>query len=549
MIKTIIFLFFIAFLNSFTYPQNKNSFTNSKDVHRIETSISSIGQVNIETWANGRKAAFSFTFDDGLQSQYDYVRPIMNSFGFHATYYVISSALSDSLPTIWRYGLWSEFKQLAQEGNEIGDHTVNHPDLTTLPIGDETTPGTITYELYQSKKTIEEKIAGQKCITTAYPYCTYNQNVENIAQKYFEAARTCGSYVSNSNISGMDFYTLGSSDIQFDQPRNSPSDDQDEFNMYTNILQTQTIANGKWSVFLAHEVLPFYQIIADSSLGLYYPVSTEWLSELCQWIKQKSDSNYIWVAPLGDVVRYIKEREKFSYIVAANDSTKIQIIPTDNLDDSIYNYPLTAKIVVPTGWKNVQVSQGNQIYETTTSADSNNTIAEIKIIPDGGIVTIKNSTSLFELSGNIIYDNKEESPLSNVTVILSKSGDTLKTVTNANGKYSFMNLTAGNYILSAEKIGNWGGVNSTDALLVLKYSSKKIYLDSLQIKAADVNNDGIINGNDALLMAKRFVGSINHFYIPDWIFSTPVSVSISNTSIVQNIKGIAAGDINKSFKP
>lgn len=546
-IFVLIIIFQIYF--SISYPQNKNNFTNHKEIQKIQPSFSSIGQVNIERWEDGKKAAFSFTFDDGLQSQYDYVRPIMNSFGFHATYYVISSVLKDTLPADWRYGLWPEFRQLAEEGNEIGDHTVTHPDLTTLPIGDETTPGTITYELYQSKKTIEQKIPGQKCITMAYPYCTFNQNVEDVAQKYFEAARSCGSYVNSPNISGMDLYTLGSSDIQFDQPRNSPSDDQDEFNMYTNILQTQTIANGKWTVFLAHEVLPFYQIVADSGLDLYYPVSTEWLTELCQWIKQKSDSNYIWVAPLGDVVRYIKERENFSYTVAANDSTKIQIIPTDNLDDSIYNYPLTAKIIVPTGWKNVLVSQGSQIYEATTSEDSNNTIAEIKIIPDGEIVTIKNSAYLFELSGKAFYDNTAKSPLANVTVSLSRDGDTLNTVTDADGNYSFMNLTAGNYTLSAKKIGNWGGVNSTDALLALKYSSKKIYLDSLQLKAADVNNDGIIDGRDASMIAKRFVGSVKYFNIPDWIFSTPVPITITSTSVIQNIKGIVAGDINKSFKP
>jgi peptidoglycan/xylan/chitin deacetylase (PgdA/CDA1 family) len=549
--KTIIFLFIIVsqICFSFSYSQTKNNFLNVERIQKNQNTPSSIGQVIISTWANWKKAAFSFSFDDGLQSQYDYVRPIMNSYGFHATYYVISSVLNDSLPANWRYGLWSEFQQLAVEGNEIGDHTVTHPDLTKLPIGDETSPGTITYELYQSKKVIEQKIPGVKIITLAYPYCIYNQAVESVAQNYFEAARSCGSYVNDSNISGSNWYSIGSSDIQFNQPRNSLNDDQDEFNMYTNILQNQTIANGKWTVFLAHEVLPFDQIIADSSLGLYYPVSTEWLTELCQWIKQKSDSSFIWVATVGNVVRYIKERENFSYVIAYTDSTKIQIVPTDILDDSIYNYPLSAKIVVPTGWKNIRISQGSKMTETTTQTDSVNTFANINIIPDGGVVTISNSNALFELSGIVTYNNKEESPLVNVVVSLSNGGDTIHTVTDAKGKYSFINLNPGTYILYARKDSNWGGVNSTDALLVQKYSLKKITLDSLQMKAADVDNNGFVDSKDALRIAERFVGQVKNFNIPDWVFSTPVTVTLLNASKVQNIKGLTAGDINKSYIP
>jgi len=532
-----------------SYAQSKNNLNRKESTQNVGSYPASIGQIIIDTWAEGKKSAFSFSFDDCLQSQYDYVRPIMNNFGFHVTYYVISSVLNDSLPANWRYGLWPEFRQLAAEGNEIGDHTVTHPDLTTLPVGNETTPGTITYELYQSKKTIEQKIPGQKIITLAYPFCTYNQNVEDVAQKYYEAARSCGSYVNDPNISGLNWYSIGSSDIQFNQPRNSPADDRDEFNKYTNILQNQTIANGKWTVFLAHEVLPFDQIIADSSLGLYYPVSTEWLTELCQWVKQKSDSSYLWVAPVGDVVRYIKERENFSYTIAYSDSTKIQVIPTDNLDNTIYNYPLSAKIIVPAEWKNVQISQSGKITESITKTDSGNTFADINFIPDGGEVTILRSNSSFELSGLVTYDNNAESPLANVEIYLSRDGDTLKTVTDANGNYSFINLAPGTYILNADKVNGWGGVNSTDALLAQKYSTKKFNLDSLQMKAADVNNDGTIDKKDAFLIAQRYVRSIKKFNISDWIFSAPVTVTISNISKVQNIKGIAAGDINKSFAP
>ena len=533
---------------AYSSAQNKNNFNNK--TAKINSPLpASIGDVTVKTWADNKKSAYSFSFDDGFQSQYDNVRPILNSFGFHATFFLISSALVNTPPYIYRYGSWPEFQQIAAEGNEIGDHTVTHPDLTKLSIGDTSTPGTITYELYHSKQIIEQKIPGQQIISAAYPYCAYNDSVRNVAAQYYEAARSCGSYVNAPAISGLNWYSLGSADVRFDQPRNSLSDDQDEFDMYTSILQNQTIANGKWTIFLAHEVVPFSQISSGTVSGDYYPVSTEWFTQLCQWIKQKSDSNFVWVETIGNVTRYIKERQNFSYTLISSDNNQIQFNPEDGLDDSIFNYPLTVDVVVPSGWQNVQVSQGITASQVATFSDGTNNYVRIHVIPDGGTVTLTSSTTSFELSGAVTYNNAAESPLANVSVYLSAGGDTLKTVTDASGNYTFLNVNPGTYILTATKSDDWGGVNTTDALMAARYFSNLITLDSLQLKAADVNNNGQVNSTDALMIARRYVNMINSFSKPEWVFSTPITVTITNTSITQNIKGMATGDVNKSYSP
>ena len=545
----IIFILVIISSAGILYSQSTASQSNNTTENTGSKKISSIGDVSVNTWANGKKAAFSFTFDDGLISQYQYVRPIMNSFGFHATYYVITSVVSDSPPINYRYDIWLHFQQLAAEGNEIGAHTVTHNDLAQMPVGNESTPGTIAYELYQSKKTIEEKIPDQKCITVAYPFCSYNDSVRIVAQRYFQAARSCGSYTDPSNIHGLDWLSLGAADIRFDQPRNTLSDDQDEFNAYVNILQNRLIPNGKWTVFLAHEVLPFSDIASGAANGFYYPVSTEWLTQLAQWLKQRSDDGLIWVATLGNVTRYIKERQNFSYTLISSSPAQIQFNPADGLDDSIYNYPLTVDVTVPSSWRNVSVSQGGNISEVPTFTDGTNSYAKINIIPDGGVVTLSSSLSSFELSGKVTYYNDAASPLNNVTVTLNSPRDTLRIVTGADGRYSFVNISAGTYTLTASKSDDWGGVNSTDALLAAKYFANMVQLDGLQTQCADVNNNGMVNSTDALMIAKRFVNLIQSFNKPDWVFSTPVSVTITNTSITQNINGLTAGDINKSYMP
>ncbi|MCK7522819.1 MAG: polysaccharide deacetylase family protein [Ignavibacteriales bacterium] len=69
---------------------------------------------------------------------------------------------------------WPMFLEMHSEGSELGSHSLNHPHLLQLPVGDTLTPNTIHYELYQSKKMIEARTNFEQCITFAYPYAEHN---------------------------------------------------------------------------------------------------------------------------------------------------------------------------------------------------------------------------------------------------------------------------------------------------------------------------------------------------------------------------------------
>jgi peptidoglycan/xylan/chitin deacetylase (PgdA/CDA1 family) len=72
---------------------------------------SNYGKVYVTRWADDRKSAFSFSFDDGFKAQYDNVRPILNSYEFNATYFLLPF-LTEQLPPIWRYEYWPMFLQM-----------------------------------------------------------------------------------------------------------------------------------------------------------------------------------------------------------------------------------------------------------------------------------------------------------------------------------------------------------------------------------------------------------------------------------------------------
>jgi len=344
------------------------------------------GQVSVKKWADNRKSAFSFTFDDASMTQYTYVAPVLDSFGFKGTFFVItgSNYLTDDLPANYPYGTWKQFRSMSLEGHEIGSHTVTHPSLITLTTGDTSTPGTLLYELHQSKKSIEQKISNQKCITIAYPDLDYDSLVINKTSQFYESARSGANHPMDSSLTGTDFYKIGAYEEEFNLPRNSPSDDLDELQDFENYLQS-SITLGKWGLIEAHEVVPFSQMARMLLEGSWYPISTEWLTSLCQWLKQRSDSNQLWVETFGNITRYMMERENFQYNIAQQTATQIKINATDNLNNQIYNYPLTVDITVPNDWKAAIITQGSNTDTIITFIDGASTYVRAHVIPNGGI--------------------------------------------------------------------------------------------------------------------------------------------------------------------
>ena len=153
------------------------------------------------------------------------------------------------------------------------------------------------------------------------------------------------------------------------------------------------------------------------------------------------------------------------------------------------------------------------------------------------------------ISGTIKYQNNANTPLNNVLVYLKNGNGTTvldSLYTNQNGEFNFGYKPKTTYQIEAYSDLTWGGVNSTDALLVRRATIGLSTLNRLQTNAADVNNSKTISSLDALNIRKRMVGDINSFQINDWVFTKDTLVLAQN-DVVHNKKALCAGDVNGSF--
>jgi hypothetical protein len=394
----------ILYLMIFLFGSNYYVFSQAESNSLTENKTESGGNVWAAKWYDDKISAFSFSFDDGMISQFENVRPILNQFTFRGTFYVLPPFLTDSLPGIWRYGTWPMFQAMSLEDHEIGSHTMNHLHLPELEVGDTTEEGTILYELYQSKKMINEKIQNQKCITLAYPFVEHNDLIDSLASLFYESARADGNLSNPSSLSNAQWYSLNAVEIIFDEPRNSPEDDLDEL-MYLQNWIDSSIARQAWGILLGHEVVPFDSLAGLIATGAWNPISNEWFTDLCEWLHNKSISTEVWVETISNVTRYIKERDNYYYTILNQNETQIKMLISDNLDDEIYNYPLTIFVKVPDIWEYALMIQGERIDTLNVFVNDSGKVVMADLIPDGGVVSLyKMNISGIGNSYNLVND-------------------------------------------------------------------------------------------------------------------------------------------------
>ncbi len=200
----------------------------------------------------------SFTFDDGLISQYTQALPIINAAGLKGSFYIVTNepASGDS-----GYMTWAQIKALSAAGHEIGAHTRTHPYLTSLSAAN------LQSEVQGSYNDLVAQGITPK--TFVYPYGDVNTTVENMVKTTgFSAAR--GSYFG-FNDTAVDHHKMY--DIRLDSSSNLATIQQ-----YID----QAVADKRWLVFEIHDVL------ANSSDP--YTITPAFLQSVVSYVKQSGAS-------------------------------------------------------------------------------------------------------------------------------------------------------------------------------------------------------------------------------------------------------------------
>ena len=268
----------------------------------VELSISAQPlTVRVAPYYQGRKAALSLTFDDGLQEHYTLLRQELNSRGLRATFAIIGSKVGSMMRSSQDKAMgisgtpcmtWQMIQQLAADGHEIGSHGWEHKNVTKLPAEQ------LRYEV-QHNDSIIMMHTGRFPMSYFYP----GNQKDSVTIAFCERSRV-GSRTFQTSI-GSKRDTL-----------------------WLRQWIDGLVEQGKWGIGMTHGITTGYDHFTDPQIlwsFLDYVVA-------CQ--------NNLWVAPFSEVAAYICERDNIELRVNQKDD-HVEICPVSTLCPNTYHQPLT----------------------------------------------------------------------------------------------------------------------------------------------------------------------------------------------------------------
>jgi Predicted xylanase/chitin deacetylase len=330
----------------------------------------SYGQKNIETdileiadFYNFKSTAVTFTFDDGWKEQFIYGVPILDKYNFKGTFFINPGNTHEKD--------FALMQKAFAEGHEIGSHSTHHPDLRAISID------SAEAEIKGSQILINNRFGNNTCQTFCYPFGSRNDLIKKLVAKYYIASRSLLPTFHFDQIK--DYYDIPSSLFVPGQTLTQ-----------LNNLVDKVISNRRWLVEVYH---------GFEGKG-YNPVPAQLFDDHLNYISSKD--SLLWIGRFVDVIKYLREKEEakvdFSLI---NDST-FTLNLTDDLPDSIYNFPLSFRIFIPMGWDKVKVLQNDTIINSYTKIINSKNFLYFNTIPNKGLIKIVGQVSL-DFSDNEVF--------------------------------------------------------------------------------------------------------------------------------------------------
>lgn len=362
--KNILFLYFLmSFLQVFSQEKFILE-TTEKSRFKITDKVwkQTIGDVSVCLWNDDKLSAFTVTIDDNYEQDIPYWKQLQKKYQFPLTWFVITEADKK-----WNVKNWNLFAELAKNGNAVQGHDdrnwyedlkngVKYPTLKQYN------------KRLQKTITTIEKNTKQKCITYAYPWGEGNINE---AAKHFIASRSTIGLLNTANqINFKKVHSISNPHIYLnDSTRN---------HYILPLLNKTSKLEGK-NYYRGWGSVHFHQINTTKVQNT--------TDEFFNYLKQKEDK--LWLATFVDVAKYAQEYATHTVKVTKNNTTEIAFTLKDEMQNEIYNYPLTVKVRIPNNWIKIDATQNGNLIPQKIITYNHNQYALVKAIPDRGKILLK----------------------------------------------------------------------------------------------------------------------------------------------------------------
>jgi peptidoglycan/xylan/chitin deacetylase (PgdA/CDA1 family) len=217
--------------------------------------------------------AIILNFDDDWKGQFTHAVPILEKYGFNATFFVTTGCLTyqnssfcnnaggDSAMT------WDDIASLSESGYDIQSHGASHKDLTTVSAAD------LEYEVGGSKQSLLEHGYNSTIFSTPYASGEDNSTITSALSKYYDIGRR--GYAPLVYLDSTDRYSLPvwvDYDLQAMYRDNSTM----IFNAFVEEINSQTQYNTNGTIN-AIPIIVYHNVDYKNSTNNSSNIPPEWL--------------------------------------------------------------------------------------------------------------------------------------------------------------------------------------------------------------------------------------------------------------------------------
>jgi peptidoglycan/xylan/chitin deacetylase (PgdA/CDA1 family) len=194
--------------------------------------------------ASAQKAVI-LNFDDDWKGQFTYAVPILEKYGFKASFFVTCGCPTYQNLTFCNHAegnsamTWEDIGLLSELGHDIQSHGMSHKDVTTLSAMG------LEYEIGQSKKCLLEHNINSTIFGTPYGAGSGNSTVVNTISKYYEMGRM--GYETLVNLNSTDRYSLPVW-TDYDAQAMNRDNNTKILDIFIEVVNSQTQFNGNGTI-------------------------------------------------------------------------------------------------------------------------------------------------------------------------------------------------------------------------------------------------------------------------------------------------------------
>lgn len=341
----------VAVYATYTASTETASFNTTGTASAVVTAINwtagGTGAATKATLYNNYHWAYSQTFDDVRQTQYDYAKPVLDGLGLKAGLSAVGSWLDSGNNY---YQTWTEVLAFMADGWDVYDHTWDHPDPVTC--------GTFINEFGQDQTAFLAQVAGYNVSHAVFPYEVSVATCAGYPQSFIISGELDNgpAYTHvGTPLSAANTLTVARNGIYGIDGAVLPA-------VESNCSTAANDATPSWVIYITHSVSQ-----GDGAAADQYSTNQNTLSALYNYLLANwgpAGKGTMWFAPSGKVQDYLFTRDNAVLSTCTLPSTS----PTDS---PTFTRTLTSSATAtPTLSKTPNSSPGPSLSATASPSPS-----------------------------------------------------------------------------------------------------------------------------------------------------------------------------------